>query len=492
MNKKVLLMNSVGKDDTGKFIIHSPSRWSEGVKELSSWFAYYPWELAYTSSLLKRDSNHSIKLLDPCLQHWDKEETLKNVLEQRPDWLIIESATRTIPENLWVAKKVKRLLKSKVVFVGQHATAFPESLISEGIDYIAIGEYESSILELLTGENSSIAGIYPNQRRLLIDIKSLPWPEDNDLKRIEYGAPGEPSSDYLEIQAYASRGCFGNCPFCVARNLYYGRSGQRFRDITDIISELKYLKDRYPQLEGIFFDEESHNSDKIFIKSLTKAIIDSKLNSLKYEAMCDLRFLDRESMDSMREAGYYKIRFGIETVSKDLAAAIAKPIDITEIINTLSYARGIGLKTYATFMFGLPGSDFKKDRETINFISKIIREDLISNVQISLATPQPGTPFYYWAKENGFIADTEPGSFDGGGPAVLSYPNYSKEEIERALKIATTERDHLFFLKNLKAEPLAFIARRYKRYGFKLLLEKLFRRIKTELVYLSLKDIFKF
>jgi len=51
MNKKVLLMNSVGKDDTGKFIIHSPSRWSEGVKELSSWFAYYPWELAY-----RRDS----------------------------------------------------------------------------------------------------------------------------------------------------------------------------------------------------------------------------------------------------------------------------------------------------------------------------------------------------------------------------------------------------------------------------------------------------
>ncbi len=486
MSKKIVLMNSVGKDDRGRFIIHSPSRWSEGVKKLSSWFCYYPWELAYASALLKRESSHKVKLIDPCLKRWSKEETLNNILEESPDWLIIESATRTISENLWVGKSLKEKTQAKIVFVGQHATAFPQDLTSKGIDYVAIGEYEETLLELFKNEDSSIAGLYPNQRRPLIEIMKLPWPEDEDVKRIEYGNPGEPSSEYLEIQAYASRGCYGNCPFCVARNVYYDQPLQRFRKVADVISEIEYLKNSYPQLEGIFFDEESHNSSKDFIEELTSKIISSGLNNLKYEAMCDLRFLDRESMSNMREAGYYKVRFGIETASEELATSIAKPVSIDETLSKLSYAKEIGLKTYTTFMLGLPGSNKEKDIKTIDFITHIIKQDLVDNVQISLTTPQPGTPFYYWAKERGFIISDDPHSFDGGGPAILSYPDYKKDEIERVLKIATTKRDHFFFIGNLKEDPLSFIVKRYKRYGLKLLIEKLLRRIKTESTYFKL------
>ncbi|MDP8216564.1 MAG: radical SAM protein [Candidatus Kaelpia imicola] len=486
MNKKVVLMNSVGKDDIGRFIIHSPSRWSEGVERLSSWFCYYPWELAYATALLKKKTSYKIKLIDPCLGRWDKEETLSNILEEEPDWLIVESATRTISENLWVGKNIKRITQTKIVFVGQHATAFPQDLISRGVDYAAIGEYEETLLELLVTEDSSIAGLYPNQRRPLVDITKLPWPEDRDLKRIEYGSPGEPSSEYLEIQAYASRGCYRDCPFCVARNVYYNQSKQRFRKVADIISEIEYLKNSYPRLEGIFFDEESHNSSKDFIRELTSAIISSGLNSLKYEAMCDLRFLDRESMDCMKRAGYYKVRFGIETASEELALSIAKPISVDKTLSTLSYAKEIGLKTYTTFMFGLPGSNVKRDGQTIDFISRIIKQDLVDNIQISLATPQPGTPFYNWAKERDFITDNDPHSFDGGGPAILNYPDYGKEEIEELLKMAVIKRDHLFFMNNLRKHPFGFIVKRYKRYGLKLLIEKLLRRIKTELLYLKL------
>ncbi|MDP8253470.1 MAG: radical SAM protein [Candidatus Kaelpia aquatica] len=486
MSKKIVLMNSVGKDDLGRFIIHSPSRWSEGVKELSSWFNYYPWELAYAAALLKKSTPYKIKLIDPCLKRWNKEETLSNILEENPDWLIIESATRTISENLWVGKSLKKMIQTKIVFVGQHATAFPQDLISKGVDYVAIGEYEETLLEFLVAEDSSIAGLYPNQRRLLMDIAKLPWPEDEDVKRIEYGSPGEPSSEYLEIQAYASRGCYGNCSFCVARNMYYNQPKQRFREVGDIISEIEYLKNSYPQLEGIFFDEESHNSSKNFTKKLMSAIISSGLNNLKYEAMCDLRFLDRESMDHMKAAGYYKVRFGIETASEELASSIAKPVSINEVLTTLSYAKEIELKTYTTFMLGLPGSNIKKDGQTIDFISHIIKQDLVDNVQISLATPQPGTPFYDWAKERGFITDNDPHSFDGGGPAILNYPDYGKKEIERSLKMAIAKRDHLFFINKMREHPLDFVAKRYKRYGLKLLIEKLLRRIKTELSYFKL------
>ena len=63
---KIVLANSIGIDRHGYYIIHSPSRWSEGVRNAYHWFAYYPWELAYLSSLLKKNTQHQVALVDGC------------------------------------------------------------------------------------------------------------------------------------------------------------------------------------------------------------------------------------------------------------------------------------------------------------------------------------------------------------------------------------------------------------------------------------------
>ena len=73
----VLIANSVGVDRDGYHMVHVPSRWSLGVKNFTN-CGYYPWQLAYTSSLLKRDTYHSIKLLDGVLRGWDVETYLKH------------------------------------------------------------------------------------------------------------------------------------------------------------------------------------------------------------------------------------------------------------------------------------------------------------------------------------------------------------------------------------------------------------------------------
>lgn len=39
---KVILAESIGKDKDSYHIIHSPSRWSEGVKAEENWFTHYP------------------------------------------------------------------------------------------------------------------------------------------------------------------------------------------------------------------------------------------------------------------------------------------------------------------------------------------------------------------------------------------------------------------------------------------------------------------
>ncbi len=487
---KIVIANSIGIDKNGYYIIHSPSRWSEGVKEKSHWFAYYPWELAYLSSLLKRESDHKIKFVDGCFMQMDHEEYYKMILAEKPDILIIESATRMIEENLALALAIKKSCGSRIFIVGQHATAFPQQLIDQGVDYVCIGEYEFTVLDIIQGEKrEEILGLYPNDRRPLLDIKTLPWPEDDDVSRMDYGCPGEPSSEFKEIQMYASRGCPGSCNFCVARHVYYNQPNWRQREIKDITNEINHLRAKYPQMQGVFFDEEGHNGNRDFMLELSQAIINAGLDDLNYEAMCDVRFLDEQVMSAMKKAGYYKLRIGIETASAKVMEAINKQMNLTHIVETLLFAKNIGLKTYGTFTFGALGSNQKEDMKTIKFMEKLINQNLLDGLQLSICTPQPGTPFYDLAKEKGYLHQKAVFStYDGGNSAIISYPNYNYQQIENMKQLALLRRDHLYLIKKIKGHTvLKWAIGILRRYGFLGFIRKAYKRFLLEIKYFRTK-----
>ena len=447
---RVVLTNSVGIDNEGYSIIYSPSRWSGGVSDKSRWFAYYPWELAYLSSLLKERTDHSITLVDGCYHRMNAQTLTHALCSLDPDILIMELCSRTFSCNLEVALSVKKQCGCRIVLVGQHASAFPDVCLQYGIDYVICGEYEMSVLALLQGNPvDTIDGLYPNRKQKLIDIRQLPWPEDHDIRRIDYATPGEPSSEYREIQCYATRGCLGQCSFCVARHLYYGCANHRVRDPYDVVAEIRALKSKYPSMEGVFFDEEAHNQNPSFFVSLLDALIQAYMSDLKYEAMCDLRFIRREFMTKMRSAGYYKIRFGLESACADIRQSIGKGIHNLWIFHTLRALKDVGIKTYGTFMMGIPGASMVKDEYTISFITRLINEQLIDHVQISICTPQPGTPLYEQAKKNGWLRDVPFTEFDGERVSVLHYPHYSADQIVAMKSKAYTLRDHYFFKRHI-------------------------------------------
>jgi len=487
---KVVIANSIGIDANGYHIIHSPSRWSEGVKNRYNCFTYYPWELAYTASLLKRDTKYDVKFLDGCLERLDSASYYKRILEEKPDFLVFESATRMIHENLELALKIKQALGTKLIFVGQHATAFPDELIKKGVDYVCQGEYEYSVLEILKGkEEKSILGVYPNSRRPLLDVNSLPWPEDEDVSRLDYGMPGEPSSEFREIQMYASRGCLFKCNFCVARHVYYGQSNWRVRKIDNIIAEISCLMKKYSAMQGIFFDEEVHNANKQFILDLSKAIISSGLDNLYYEAMCDVRFLDEDVLWAMKKAGYYKIRIGIETASTKIMKGINKNIDIGLIWQRLQIAKQIGLKTYGTFIFGALGSDHIEDAKTITLMKNLIANRLLDNLQISICTPQPGTPFYEEAKTKNYLRNNlEFNEYDGGNFSLVNYPMYNSKDIEGMKKKAFLIRDHYFLKAKMNKQSFwPWLKSIYVRCGIKGAISKAIARLLRELQYQGIR-----
>ncbi|MBN1879065.1 radical SAM protein [bacterium] len=432
MRARVVIANSVGVDRKGRYIIHSPSRWTTSVTQNP--FTWYPWELAYLSSLLKRETDCDVTFVDGCLEKLDTPRYIEKIVPLNPDYLVMESSTRTIRDDLNMAVQVKQATGCKLIFCGPHPTVFPEEILKDA-DYVCQGEYELTVLDLLRGQpTDSIPGLYPNPRRTIIeDINYLPWPEDDDVRRIDYGRPGIPGTNYLEIQMYASRGCPFQCNFCVCGNIYYDRPNWRPRDIEDVMAEIHHMKQKYPEMEGIFFDEESHNQDPRHFDRFLDAIIAHGHNNLKYVAMGSYSTLNTDLILKMKKAGYYQVRVGIETASEKVAEGIGLKgkFNLTRLRDVLGCARDVGMETYGTFIFGARGSSEAEDAKTISLMKDIVRNKLLTELQVSIATPQPGTPFYRWVDENGYLVSKNWEDYDGGCGTVVSYPHYSKKQIDR-------------------------------------------------------------
>ena len=157
---KVAVCNSVGIDADGYAMIHSPSRWTNSTKDLNI-FTYYPWELAYCSSILKRDTDHEVRFFDGCLDKLDHDAFVEKVSDFSPDYLIMDCATRTINADSRFAKALKKRFGTKFIICGPHATTFPEE-VSKYSDYVVLREYEMTVLEILQGKDpNDILGLYP-------------------------------------------------------------------------------------------------------------------------------------------------------------------------------------------------------------------------------------------------------------------------------------------------------------------------------------------
>ena len=100
-------------------------------------------------------------------------------------------------------------------------------------------------------------------------------------------------------------------------------------------------------------------------------------------------------------------------------------------------AKRAKLMIHGDFIIGLPG----ETKETAEQTLKFIRELKPNILQVAVATPIPGTKFYEWAKENGYLlVDNLEESIDQCGyqKCILSYPDLTRGDIEhfvnRALK----------------------------------------------------------
>jgi radical SAM superfamily enzyme YgiQ (UPF0313 family) len=111
--------------------------------------------------------------------------------------------------------------------------------------------------------------------------------------------------------------------------------------------------------------------------------------------------VDPELLELMRKAGCRGISYGVESGSQVILDNAKKSHAVEQACNAIKWAKDAGIKTYASFMVGLPGENWDTVQETLGFI----KSALPNGAQFNVAVPYPGTELYEIAKTNGWIAE---------------------------------------------------------------------------------------
>ena len=120
---------------------------------------------------------------------------------------------------------------------------------------------------------------------------------------------------------------------------------------------------------------------------------------------------------------------GYESGNQTILNNVKKGIRVEQAEKFTRDAHQLGMTIHGTFMVGLPGETPETIDETISFASRLNIETL----QVSLASPYPGTHFYEYARENGYLVDSEMVTDDGFQAVNVAYPGISSREIFMAV-----------------------------------------------------------
>jgi len=421
---KIVVANTVGRLENGKFPICFPSRWDYAGTQ--HWFSYYPYELAYTSTLLKRElSEAEVVMVDGNHEQLGVVEYIQRLKALAPDVLITECSALTYPAMTMVMQGVGADVN---LLAGPYGMSNGMEAIDDGWQFVLEGEYEDKALEVAKG---LIDGKVYQSSPHYINLDYLPWPEDEDISRINYTEYSNPYPGL--VQVYPTRGCPLSCTFCVVP-MYYGGHGKshkshRTRDVEDVCDELEYLASKYNgRFNGAFFNEETHNANPDWLATFAEALIRRGLNRYHYDAMCGYWTFTEELVNLLARAGYCYIRVGIESLNQQVGKSIKKVVFEDKLTRFLGWCKAAGIRVYGTSQIGAQGSSMQADLETLQGLWDLKTAGLLHRWQHSVSTPQPGTPFYEQVKRDGFLLTEDVERYNGVEP-VVSWPHYPAEQI---------------------------------------------------------------
>jgi len=430
---KVLFLNP-----PHKFRISRCSRWPENTK---SGTLYYPYWLAYAAGLLI-NNGYEVLLLDAIADNLDSKETIKRISKFNPNLTVIETVTPTFFSDMNFINQLKLHIDTKICVVGTHVSVFPEETLQKyNIDFVAIKEYDYTILDLVKcleekKKIKTVEGIYykengkifhTQKRNLIENIDSLPFVSKVYKKFLKIENYRYSLARHPMIQIWSARGCPNMCTFCQYPQVFSDRLF-RARSPENFVSELEWIKQNLPHVKEIFIEDDTMTINNKRVIRICKLIKERKLDIIwSANLRADVPF---GVLKEMKKSGFRMAIVGYESGNQKILNNIKKGILINRSIKFTSDAKKLGIMTFGCFMIGLPGDNKKTINQTLNYAKKL-NPDMAFFQQ---TVPFPGTELYEWVKKNGYlITENWNDWLDERGRLrfLINYPNLSTEEMKK-------------------------------------------------------------
>jgi len=378
----------------------------------------HPLGLLYLSSVLKK-AGHETDLFH--LTPYKTEQIigkgllstshmLKKVETFKPDIVGFSVSSSEYLLCLDWARKIKDKFDIPIIFGGPHPTVDPLGTLSEKhVDMICVGEGEEALVELLNaienGKNitkikniwvKKNGHIYRNTLRPLIEnIDALPYP-DRDLIEIEYL-----NNKWNGASFMTSRGCPFQCSYCInhfLQKLYKNKGSYvRYRNVRNVIDEIKYVIEKY-KIEKLTFIDETFSFNKKHIIELCK--IYEKEVGLPFVCQTRANVVDKKIFLALKNAGCEIVHIGIESGNEFIRNSVMnRNMNEESILNAFKLAKEVGLRTSAYNMVGLPYETESMIWDTI----KLNREAKPDETLCTILSPFKGTELEKVCRENKWI-----------------------------------------------------------------------------------------
>jgi radical SAM superfamily enzyme YgiQ (UPF0313 family) len=388
-----------------------------------------PLDLGYMSAVLE-ESGYQCWMKDYPVENGTWQDVEEDIRSLKPTMLIIYTTITSVKDDLRACKIAKEINPDIITIAkGGDTTVSPEErfAMSPFLDIAIIGEPEHTMLEIAQGRNlNDIKGICYREnseihrtpeRPFIEELDSLPFPSRHLLDQTRYVRP-----DTGEIQTtiQTGRGCPAKCIYCLSTVV--SGAHLRLRSPKNVVDELEHCVNDY-NIRNFFFRADTFSWDKEWVINVCMEIINRKLD-IQWVANNRVNTIDEERLQWMKRAGCWLVSFGIESGSQYILDKTQKGITLEQSREALRLAKKCNMKTFLTFMIGMPW----ENRETVMQTFDFARELDGDFFEVILPFPFPGTRYHEIAKRDGLILEgAYDQMYDHFKPVVKTYFLSAKE-----------------------------------------------------------------
>jgi radical SAM superfamily enzyme YgiQ (UPF0313 family) len=257
------------------------------------------------------------------------------------------------------------------------------------------------------------------------ELDKLPFVTEVYERNLDYLRYNSPYCQYPYVSMYTGRGCPARCTFCLWPQVTQGHK-YRVRSPENVYEEVVAMKSKFPKMKELFFDDDTFTADPMRARKIAQLL---KPLGITWSTNSRAN-VDYETLKIMKDGGLRLFVIGYESGNSEILKNIKKGVRIDRARRFTRDCHDIGILIHGTFILGLPG----ETRDTIEESMKFAQEMDCETIQVSLASPYPGTELFDYVTANGYLAVDPLLDESGYQKCTVRYPGLTADEIYSAVE----------------------------------------------------------